>query len=404
MEVVAVDEVRQALLNGRRALPKLGMVRAGATGSLPFVVVDESGDEIEPFSVFLRDLMLTDMSQLTARSYGNDLLRWWRLLRVIDVVWDRATRAEVEVLVGWMRSADNPQRHRRQPASTPAGSVNRRTGKQSLRQGYAPATINHALSVLGSFYAFHARFGHGPVTNPVPTSASRRARLAHRSPIEAQAEHRRAPLRQKPPVLLPRAIPDGRVEQLIAAMRSHRDRALLALYLSSGARASELLGVHGDQVDWTRQQVWVISKGTRALEPVPASPEALLHLARYFDEHGTPAAEEIIWRTLRGAPRPLSYFAARRVLQRANALLGTDWTLHDLRHTTIERMTSEPALTLSDVMAVSRHQRVASLDPYLRPRVEEIFERLQRHYAQPKPTQTLTAGYDADDFRAVFGG
>jgi hypothetical protein len=130
----------------------------------------------------------------------------------------------------------------------------------------------------------------------------------------------------------------------------------------------------------------------------------LLHLARYFEEHGTPAEGEIIWRALRGQPRPLSYFAARRVLQRANALLGTDWTLHDLRHTTIERMVSDPALTLADVMTVTRHQRVASLDPYLRPRVDEVFERLQQHYAQPRPSQTLTPGYDAEDFRAVFGG
>lgn len=121
-------------------------------------------------------------------------------------------------------------------------------------------------------------------------------------------------------------------------MRSHRDRALLTLFLSTGARANELLGVRGDRVDWSRQQVWVVSKGTRALQPVPASPEALVHLARYFDEHGTPGPEEIIWRTLRGAPRPLSYFAARRVLQRANERLGTDWTQHDLQHTTITRM------------------------------------------------------------------
>jgi hypothetical protein len=42
--------------------------------------------------------------------------------------------------------------------------------------------------------------------------------------------------------------------------------------------------------------------------------------------------------------------------------------------------------------------------PYLRPRVEEIFDKLQQHFAQPKPTQTLSAGYDAEDFRVVFGG
>ncbi|MGE0341496.1 MAG: tyrosine-type recombinase/integrase [Porticoccaceae bacterium] len=398
-----MSEIRRALMDGGEPLPRTGAVRAGETASLPFVVVDEHGDEVEPFSAFLRDLMLTDMSPLSARSYAQDLLRWWRLLHALEVDWDRASRADVEVLVGWMRTADNPQRHRNPSTSTSAASVNHRTGKRALGSGYAPATINHTLSVLSSFYAFHAQFGRGPVTNPVPASSTRRARLAHRSPLEPRPQHRRAPLRQKSAELVPRSLPDELAAELLAAMRNTRDRALLALFLSTGARASELLGVTGDRVDWTRQQLWVISKGTRAVQPVPTSPEALRLLTVYFDERGTPAGDEVIWRTLRGQPRPLSYFAARRVLQRANDLLGTDWTLHDLRHTTIERMTADPNLTLEDVMTVTRHQHVTSLDPYLRPRVEEVFDRLQRHYSAPRPATTPTPGYDDADFKTVFG-
>ena len=371
------------------------------SGVLPYVVVDQAGHEVEAISVFLRDLVLTDMSPLTMRSYGNDLLRWWRLLRAVDVLWDRATRAEVEVLVGWMRSATNPQRRR------PTGSgpvANQRTGKQPLAGGYAPATINHALSVLASFYAFHARFGQGPVQNPVPVSPGLRARLAHRSPLEEPAEFRRPPLRQKKSVVAPRSLSDEMVDELVGVLRTSRDRALVALFLSTGARASELLGVLGGQVDWAGQRLWVVSKGSRVLEPVPASPEALQHLASYFHEHGTPGAGEVIWRALHGVPRPLSYHAARRVLQRANTVLGTDWTLHDLRHTTVQRMISDPNLTLPEVMAVTRHRRVASMTPYLRPRVDEVFAKVQEHFATPRPEQTLTPGYDDDDFKVVFGG
>jgi hypothetical protein len=65
-----------------------------------------------------------------------------------------------------LRVARNPQRQRRRPNSPPAGSVNLKTGKPSLRAGYAPTTINHALTVVHGFYAFHGRFGVGPVTNP----------------------------------------------------------------------------------------------------------------------------------------------------------------------------------------------------------------------------------------------
>ena len=339
------------------------------------------------FSLFLRDLALSDMSPLTIRSYANDLLRWWRFLQLLGVGWDHAGRTEVEVLVGWMRSAVNPQRR-----GNGAGSVNPRTGKRSLAAGYAPATINHALAVLASFYAFHARFGRGPAINPVPENPGRRARLAHRSPMEEPAQFGRGPLRQKSSTTSPRSIPDGLVDELMAVLRTSRDRALITLYLSTGARASELLGIHGNEVDWAGQRVWVVSKGSRALEPVPASPESLRCLAAYFHEHGTPEPDEVIWRALHGTPRPLTYHAARRILQRANTLLGTDWTLHDLRHTTITRMVSDPNLTLPEVMAVSRHRRVSSMNPYLRPRVDEVFEKIQEHFATPKPAADVDAG------------
>jgi integrase len=405
MEVgLPVDVVRRDVAEGRVRLPGWGAVRSGLSAATPFVVVDAEGREVEPVSVFLRDLMLTDMSPLTGRSYAHDLLRWWRLLSLLEVSWDQATRSEVELLVGWMRSARNEQRYRRKPGAAPAGSMNPVSGKQSLRLGYAAATINHALSVLSSFYAFHASFGCGPVVNPVPIAAERRGRLAHRSPIEAQAEHRRAPLRQRQPSRRPRSLPDDRFDELFARMGCHRDRALLTLFVSTGARASELLGLHGRDIDWARQQVFVVSKGSRAREAVPTSPEGLRFLALYFDEHGTPALDEPVFRTRRGTSRPLTYSAARRVLQRANAVLGSDWTLHDLRHTLIERMTADPTLSLPEVMAVTRHRRVESLTPYMRPRIDDIFDKLQEHYAKPRPQTSYTPGYDADDVRTVFGG
>lgn len=394
-----MNELRLRLLEGRVGLVAVGAVRKRSEGLLPYVVVDEQSREIEAFSVFLRDLVLSDMSPLTVRSYGNDLLRWWRILGLLGTPWDKADRAEVEVMVGWMRSAANPQRRGNRTFAR-----NTRTGKRPLGPGYAPATINHALAVVASFYAFHARFGRGPVVNPVPESPGRRARMAHRSPLETMPGMSRAPLRQKAAILAPRSIPDDLVDELLGALRTNRDRALVTLYLSSGARASELLGVRGDQVDWAGQRVWVVSKGSRSLEPVPASPEALQYLAAYFHEHGTPGPAELIWRALHGKPRPLNYHAARRILQRANASLETDWSLHDLRHTTINRMVTDPNLTLPEVMAVSRHRRISSMAPYLRPRIDEVFEKVQDHLAAPRPERTLSPGYDADDFAAVFGG
>ncbi|MFF4054084.1 tyrosine-type recombinase/integrase [Streptomyces chartreusis] len=291
----------------------------GTVASLPYVVVDGASREIEPISRYLRDLLLGDVSPLTCRSYGHDLLRWFRLLWAVGVGWEQATEAETATLVGWLRSAPNPQRQCRRMDALATGTVNPKTGKPTLGAGYASRTIAHNLSVVYGFYAFHLHFGRGPVINPVPDSRSRRRALAHVSPIEPARPHRRARLRPKVPARQPRAIPDSQWEELFAAMRCIRDRALLACYVSSGARASELLGVQLGDVEWTKGQLWVISKGTRLRQAVPVSPEALAYLAGYLEEAGLPAGGDPVRRTRRGEPRPLSYWAARRILPRRRA-------------------------------------------------------------------------------------
>jgi hypothetical protein len=146
-----MSDLRRQLMDGRVDLRRVGVVTA-ATGTLPpFVVVDGAGVEVEPVTRYLRDLALSDMSPLTSRSYGYDLLRWFRVLWALGVDWERATGSEVDVLVGWMRTARNPQRKRTRAGGTPPGVANLRTGKPALAKGYAPRTINHCLSAVYGF-------------------------------------------------------------------------------------------------------------------------------------------------------------------------------------------------------------------------------------------------------------
>ncbi|MDF3293007.1 tyrosine-type recombinase/integrase [Streptomyces silvisoli] len=214
--------------------------------------------------------------------------------------------------------------------------------------------------MVHGFYAFHLHFGRGPVLNPVPENRARRSALAHRSPIDIQARHRRGRLRPKVPVRQPWAIPDAQWDELFAQMRCTRDRALLACYVSSGARASELLGVQLSDIDWHKGQLWVISKGTRERQPVPVSPEALAHLAAYLEEAGLPGPGEPVWRTRRGEVKPLTYWAARRILQRATEHLGMNWTLHDAQHTAATRLARDPAMTLAEVQTILRHAHITT--------------------------------------------
>ncbi|MFF7415790.1 tyrosine-type recombinase/integrase, partial [Streptomyces lydicus] len=396
-------DLRHELMEGRAELPRVGAVEATVEAHPPYLVFDGLGAEIEPVTAYLRDLALSDSSPLTCRSYGYGMLRWFRLLWLLDVPWQKATEAESAVLTGWLRTAPNPQRRRHSSESPAPGSINPRTGKAYPRSGYAPTTINHALSVVSGFYEFHAHFGRGPVFNPVPFSPKRRQAMSHLSPLEPKPILGRARLRQKVTDRPPRSIPDALWDELFAAMVCERDRALLDCYVTSGARAEELLGVRIEDIHWAGPGLYVISKGTKKREMVPISPEASVRLARYLDEVGSPKKGDPLWRTRRGGDRPLTYCATRRMMQRAQEKAGTNWTLHDLRHTAASRMANGGKLKLHEVQTVLRHANIQTTSRYLAVRIEEIFDALLEHYNRPRVAVSYPTGYEAADIEAVFG-
>ncbi|MGP3638305.1 site-specific integrase, partial [Streptomyces sp. 24-1644] len=83
----------------------------------------------------------------------------------------------------------------------------------------------------------------------------------------------------------PRSIPDRLWDELFTAMNCDRDRALLEIFVSSGARAKELLGITVGDNDWSGQRIHVITKSTRAREAVPIPPQGLFRLALYIMRH-----------------------------------------------------------------------------------------------------------------------
>jgi site-specific recombinase XerD len=197
---------------------------------------------------------------------------------------------------------------------------------------------------------------------------------------------------------------------LFAVMGSHRDRALLAFYVSTGARASELLGVTLDRVDPGEQRIGVRRKGSGRLQWLPASADAFVWLRLYEQQAQRPEGEPALWLTRRRPVRALTYSATRRMLQRANAAVGTEWTLHDLRHTAAQRMIDDPALSLSDVQWVLGHAHLTTTQLYLRPRAEEVVERvLDHHRARGEKPAALPvlpdgSGYRPEVLDVLLGG
>lgn len=211
---------------------------------------------------------------------------------------------------------------------------------------------------------------------------------------------------------VPRSVPDAEFNEIFARLPSHRDRALVAFYVSTGARAAELLSVTQGGVDPGRQLITVVRKGSGAAQQLPASSDAFVWLRLYqveMEGRIPTGRREPLWWTLRRPARPLTYHAAHRMFERVNVRAGTSATLHSLRHTAAYRMAEDPALPLTDVQLVLGHAQLSTTQIYLTPRKEDVIRRLLAHHAEQtkRAAERLVPapapGYRPETLQALFG-
>jgi site-specific recombinase XerC len=382
----------------------------------PYRLVDPSGEVVGPVTVYLRDLQAAGRTAATQRSYGMDLLRWFRFCWATGKPWDQATRSEARDFCRWIQIAAKPLSPRRRTGrseaggemsadiavTTPArGAANPVTGKPAPGGGYAASTAAHCESVLRQFYDFHLEAGSGPMVNPFPLDRRRRGGRAgaHHNPMAAHRAERSGLFRPRLAQRIPRSIPDERFSELFAQLGSHRDRALVALWVSTGARAAELLGATAGDADAGQQLITVIRKGTRLMQQLPASPDAFVWLRLYQAQMQglVPGGlDQPLWWTLRRPFRPLTYHAAHRMFTRASAVLGANWTLHDLRHTAASRMARDPAMPLTDVQWVLGHARLSTTQKYVTPLPGDVIASVAAFHARRAGRPELPAGGDRD--------
>ncbi len=402
---------------GSVRLPLWGRVVA-AEGVVPWLLVDPGGQPVLPVRTFLRDFAAQGNRPASVRSYVFDLLRWWRWLQVVETDWDKATSAEVREYVLWLAQASKPRNSYRTASMATAGTVNPITRKQYLDDRYRARTVRHSNAVLRRFYDFWIDAGAGPLINPVRRGRSRGGRPnEHHNPLEPFRPEGRLIYNPKIAKRQPRAMPDEQWRDLFAALGSNRDRAILALTISNGARAAEVLGVRGVDLDWGEQLVRVTRKGSRAEQWLPASSEAFIWIRLYLDDLGQLELNGPLWWTLRRRDRgrglerqPMNYEALRAVFRRANTALGTNWSMHDLRHTCSLRMARDEALSLRDVQTILGHAHLSTTaDVYMVEDEATVIRRVTQHLADrerrlQQPPAPVAAGYDAVDLSVLFGG
>ncbi|MGN9912710.1 tyrosine-type recombinase/integrase [Phytohabitans sp. LJ34] len=413
MEVRVAERGRVIRDVAALAVARVGRVEETGDRLRPFRLVDEHGVEELAVTEFLGHMLADDASPASLRSYAYELLSWFRFLRAVEVPWHLASRVEARDFALWLKTSKKPARPRLPDAPAP-GSVNLVTGKATPAENYAARTRRHARAVVRAFYEYHRETHGRPLVNPFPKTAGVEDEdlNAHHNPMRPfRRQSRRAMYQPKEPKAAPRSIPDDAFNVLFAALICNRDRALLAFYISTGARASELLGVRQGLVEPEEQVIGVVRKGSQALQRLPASADAFVWLRLYQQETMglvPKGPNEPLWWSLRRPFRPLTYDAVRMVFTKVNAALGANWTLHDLRHSAAKRMVRDPNLTLADVQWVLGHAHITTTEIYTAPTPNEVIAHVLAHHDRQRaeregPPAPPAPGYRPEVLATLFG-
>jgi integrase/recombinase XerD len=245
---------------------------------------------------------------------------------------------------------------------------------------YSSASVVRTLSAVRSFHRFLVRDG---VLTTDPTSDVRRPRL---------------------PRSLPKAIPLGDVERLLAApdeatASGARDRAILELLYGAGLRISELTALDVDDVDLEEGSVRVLGKGGKERE-VPVGRHAREAVSAYLVRGrpllAGPRSRGALFLNTRGGR--LTRQSCARILESHVRAAGIERrvTLHGLRHSFATHLL-EGGADVRVVQELLGHASVATTQVYTLVTKEHLRE--VYYTAHPRARRRPAKGGEGDGER-----
>ncbi|MEJ7706158.1 MAG: tyrosine-type recombinase/integrase [Nocardioidaceae bacterium] len=227
--------------------------------------------------------------------------------------------------------------------------------------GVATSTVARRLSIVSGFFAYlQAR---GDVTaNPVPRGLpTRRERSRPGQGVPLTRRTRR----------LPRILTPAEVDALTAALRTHRDRAMIAAMVLGGLRRCEVLGLRMEDLRVAERRVFIADGKGGHQRLIPVSTRFFTAVAAYLDAERPMGAgagsTDRVFVVLKGPRRgqPLSVRGLDAILAAAKDRARLSHaTCHELRHTCLTRL-REAGMALEAVQAQAGHASIESTRIYL---------------------------------------
>jgi integrase/recombinase XerD len=225
--------------------------------------------------------------------------------------------------------------------------------------GLSDATIRRRLAAVSAFYGYLITRGDtGVEMNPVPRGLPTRR---HRR--EGRGQPLVRSVRQ-----LPRILELEELAALMAALRTHRDRAVVQAMVLGGLRRCEVLGLRLDDLHLGEWRVFINEGKGGHQRSVPVSPTFFATVAVYMNtERPAGLDTDRVFVVLKGPRRgqPLSAEGVDEIITgaRARAHLAHG-TCHELRHTCFTRL-REAGMSIEALQIQAGHRSIASTQLYL---------------------------------------
>jgi site-specific recombinase XerD len=224
--------------------------------------------------------------------------------------------------------------------------------------GVATSTVARRLSSISGFFGYLQARGD-VAGNPVPRGLpSRRERQRPSQGVPLTRRVRR----------LPRILTPAEADALTGALRTHRDRAMVAAMVLGGLRRCEVLGLRMGDVRVAERRLFIADGKGGHQRLVPVSSRFFTELANYLDaERPRDTGTDRVFVVLKGPNRgnPLSVRGIDEVLAGARRRAGlTHATCHELRHTCLTRL-REAGMALEAIQAQAGHASIESTRIYL---------------------------------------